>query len=380
MTKVTIEKEGPYLFIRKEGEPEEETRRFNLRLKELEKKGKSGLWFKRGHDYHFFKGITLEDLKIKDTKFEKMIKMCKHINHQCSSVSTFLTRLAEIMHLEPYLQEGIDFEIQRWHYGNKPRYTIKMPLTKYTKEEREFIKEWKITVTTEIERKKEDFPETFSLLVRILKERGYNNKEEKEELLRILTDYSFIERVKEVHTRHGCNVKSVVNYILNYLYPFEGLRPREAIRLLNDYLNMARAMDRKVKKYPKYLKSVHDIIQLNYNSHKREYDERRFQELAKVELEEETKEFLIKVPRKTKEIIQEGTRLNHCVSSYVDQILSENTYIFFLRKEKDTPLITLELKKKAIVQAKGAYNRGLTTEEKAYLEKYAKRKKLEVRL
>jgi hypothetical protein len=62
--------------------------------------------------------------------------------------------------------------------------------------------------------------------------------------------------------------------------------------------------------------------------------------------------------------------------------LNNETYIAFLRvKEKiDESLVTLEIKDNKIVQAKGSYNRGLSDEEKVFVEVFCKEKSLGVEL
>jgi len=153
-----------------------------------------------------------------------------------------------------------------------------------------------------------------------------------------------------------------------------------SIELLHDYFQMASKIGRNVKKYPKYLRSMHDIITSNFKAYETHYNESKFKRLLKPELEFENKEFVIVNPKTTKDIISEGTSLNHCVGSYVDKILNEETYIFFLRKTemKDLSLVTLELNGKIITQAKGSYNRVITKEERDFLEKYCKEKELKL--
>ena len=143
---------------------------------------------------------------------------------------------------------------------------------------------------------------------------------------------------------------------------------------------MANTIGRDVKKYPKYLRSMHDIITANYNSYKKEYDELKFEKLRKPELEFEGRAFCIVIPSSSKDIIKEGTDLNHCVSSYVERILKKETYIFFLRKkeDKEKSLITLELKGNKITNAKGSYNRLPTEEEMKFLEGYSKKLKISI--
>ena len=171
-----------------------------------------------------------------------------------------------------------------------------------------------------------------------------------------------------------------MEYIVNYLNVFENIDINDALELLSDYYRMAKDIGRDVKKYPKYLRSMHDIISANYDAYKREYDEELFQKTINKELEFEGKDFCVMVPVNPKQIISEGTDLNHCVGSYVDKVIKRETYIMFLRntKTKDKSLVTLEYQDQKITQAKGSYNRRIDEDETKFLNKYCEKKKIEL--
>ena len=65
--------------------------------------------------------------------------------------------------------------------------------------------------------------------------------------------------------------------------------------------------------------------------------------------------FEIQVPRNGTEIAQEGKRLCHCVGGYAERHLKGATTILFLRRsaQRDTPLVTIEMKENKIVQIHG---------------------------
>jgi len=81
-----------------------------------------------------------------------------------------------------------------------------------------------------------------------------------------------------------------------------------------------------------------------------------------------------------KEIVKEGTSLSHCVGSYIDKILDNKTYIFFLRKKEapEQSLVTLEYKDGKIVTAKGSCNREINKEEKEFLQVYCRKKAIQL--
>jgi hypothetical protein len=145
------------------------------------------------------------------------------------------------------------------------------------------------------------------------------------------------------------------------------------------------------KRYPKYLKSVHDIAVGEYEDHKKVYEEKLFTEkvdcklgFRKARFDEELKreivEFVVEVPKLTTDIKEEGKVLSHCVGSYIDRVIRGETQIIFLRKATGIPLVTLEVRGKVLIQAKGFANRGITKEEQGFIKTYAKEKQLLVRI
>ncbi|AAP81905.1 PcfJ domain-containing protein [Streptococcus phage SM1] len=64
------------------------------------------------------------------------------------------------------------------------------------------------------------------------------------------------------------------------------------------------------------------------------------------------------VPIKVAELIYEGKKLHHCVSSYTDKHFKGDTLIVFVRlsNQPKKPLYTLEVKQGKIVQFRGKYN------------------------
>lgn len=85
------------------------------------------------------------------------------------------------------------------------------------------------------------------------------------------------------------------------------------------------------------------------------------------------------VPKATKDIIDEGIKLSHCVASYIDRIIRKECMIVFLREDVEENLITVEIKKECITQAKGYLNRNLTEQESKWLNIYAKAKNLKIK-
>jgi len=149
----------------------------------------------------------------------------------------------------------------------------------------------------------------------------------------------------------------------------------------SDYLRMQISLYGKVKeKYPKYLRTEHDIIALKvsiYEKHKQELMLLNVVENFK-QYAYKDKEYCIVLPETSMEIVDEGIILSSCVSSYVDKVAKNETLIVFLRNvnEPDKSLVTVEVQNNSIVQAKGYANRPLIIEEEKFLRKWAKVKKL----
>lgn len=70
------------------------------------------------------------------------------------------------------------------------------------------------------------------------------------------------------------------------------------------------------------------------------------------------------VPSRVAELIYEGKKLHHCVSSYTEKHLKGQTMIAFVRlaSKPNTPLYTLEVRLGQIIQFRGKYNRDVPEE------------------
>lgn len=163
------------------------------------------------------------------------------------------------------------------------------------------------------------------------------------------------------------NMKSICAYM-------EGVRvhqcfpPNEAFGFWRDYLatcaELGMDVNDKQVKFPNSLKREHDKA---IAKRKFVYDEEknkafisqtsRCQELYG----HETKEFIIRAPRDTKELFEEGRILSHSVGSYTDIITKGETCIMFVRKasEPEKPWYTLEINEPtmSIPEIKGYCNR-----------------------
>jgi hypothetical protein len=101
-----------------------------------------------------------------------------------------------------------------------------------------------------------------------------------------------------------------------------------------------------------------------------------------VKIEFHGNDYEISQIRKVSELYKEGKTMHHCVYTYKDSCLKRLSYIFSLRlihgENESSPLITIELRGKQIVQAKGKHNRKPDEIEKSLIEIWAKEKNLKL--
>jgi phage protein len=122
---------------------------------------------------------------------------------------------------------------------------------------------------------------------------------------------------------------------------------------------------------PRNLRQAHDhLVELN-NALERERKEQakrnrdrelknKFDELIKARqyMEMEINGLKFVLPKKASDIVNEGSALRHCVSTYVDRHASGTITIVFIRNAEapKKPLYTMEFCKKEIVQIRAKYN------------------------
>ena len=69
--------------------------------------------------------------------------------------------------------------------------------------------------------------------------------------------------------------------------------------------------------------------------------------------------YFIICPRNVSDLNREGRLQHNCVATYRDAVIHEQSQILFMRKKEapEEPLVTIEVQKKRLIQAKAAYNR-----------------------
>lgn len=150
-----------------------------------------------------------------------------------------------------------------------------------------------------------------------------------------------------------------------------------------DYLRMSRQTQVEPNKFPKNLKTVHDVIQANLKAIQTELTEEdmkvlkeKWHDLADFKMSKS--EYVLEAPTCLDDIVAEGSRMHHCVASYVPSVAKGLTNIIFLRNpsNKRDRGATIEIRKNRIVQARCVSNAQVNAEMKKFLDKYARTKNI----
>lgn len=144
----------------------------------------------------------------------------------------------------------------------------------------------------------------------------------------------------------------------------------------NDTIKMYRVINRKktLKDFYDVLKTttideLHDKYKLVYQAITNAKIEQEYQEvISQLNVQEyDNGKFSITIPKSTQAIIEEGRKLRHCVGVYVDKVIRREDMIFFLRKNREVPYVTIEVKDKKVTQIEGGLdNRYISKDSEEY--------------
>ena len=361
--KVESKKEGKYLVFNFGGD-RSGTVKYDLATNEyIGKKGKpvSNLCSQ-------FRGFSINGIinSFEDEKYRKFLryvyeKSTRHSHY--SNVGTFLTKISDYSNLEQFFSAGItNVDLRRrYSISQVPKFVIKVcrenPRTMPLRDN--LIDNYNAK------------PDLCNLI--------YSMKDEMEmfkctELLYGYSPYSSLAKVADLVDNFNYKPKSLLKYIDNIMV-FEGVNSySDVIEYLYDHATMSKRMSPKYDKYPRYLKTVHDITARNYNRLKEVFDEKAFQEKINRDMEFKYKEYVFIYPNSTKDIKDEAVQQSNCVASYINRVLYGGCHIMFMRYKDSTDksLVTLEIStyNNQVVQQRGRYNRDTTQEEKEAIAKF----------
>lgn len=318
------------------------------------------------YPHSFFKGMDGRVVSTKipaDDNFKKLVDVIIQKEAHCSNMGTFLVRLFDNIHLETYINADIPF-----------RTDISVPYNFFDKDVRDVLNKYNMTYDRTVE--------AFF---------GNNHDLGKSMLHFIKDDKSFLNLFNMISGK----MRDVTILVQDYKYDvkrlFEYCKERDwssgtynwnrndLISYLCDYARMADAVfPNGFDKYPKDIKDHHDGVAKLYEKEKIKFDELKFKQMIDLKWEYSNKEFCIIYPKSSTDIQAEGRILSHCVGSYIDYVLKGQKTILFLRKKEDetTPLVTVDISNGRIQQARGKYNRGLSYDERIFLQEFAEKKKV----
>ena len=207
-------------------------------------------------------------------------------------------------------------------------------------------------------------------------------------LLNITTSYNQIMTELEA-------AKNILSYSI---FSNEELSPLELYEKVkntslyhaNDTIKMYRVINRKgtLKDFYDVLKTttideLHDKYKLVYQAITNAKIEQEYQEvISQLNVQEyDNGEFSITIPKSTQAIIEEGRKLRHCVGVYVDKVVRREDMIFFLRKDREVPYVTIEVKDKKVTQIEGGLdNRYISKDSEEYkaIQEWAKLNKFTI--
>lgn len=196
------------------------------------------------------------------------------------------------------------------------------------------------------------------------------------DVYKLLTEYFYRNGqthmyISEFIKQYGYTMKSLMLY-LDRLATYEALDPWDAFRNLRDTCSMMSAISPKFDRYPRYLRTTHDIVMRNYRRMKKEFNEEMFARRVKAEMEKSIGAYAFIYPRTTQSIKDEAVQQNNCVASYIDKVIDGECDILFMRNKDNMEhsLVTLEVVGGKIVQAKQAYNNDVTPQQRAVIDKW----------
>lgn len=139
--------------------------------------------------------------------------------------------------------------------------------------------------------------------------------------------------------------------------------------------------------YPKDIKHEHDVMVTYMNQLKEAKNNIAFQNmvhmpeyLSLIYDGDSDDKYCILAPRIADDLVKESYNLSHCVRSYIGNVAMGSTRIYFLRnkEQKSKSVVTLEVQRGSIRQARGKANRPLTVEESKFVRKWAIEKGLDI--
>ena len=398
---LTYKKDGKFLVFNRD----DETLKYDLSNGSMFRiRGSKEDYMKSAHS--FFRGVAPEELlKLLQDDFKEVLDFIYYIHsHRFNNAGTLLHKLQQCIKFESYIKIGMKPLLEKiYRYSNYYRNDssilfeipeLKVLNSKFTKALNseniyEKINNCNLQDFMKIIKSNENIEFFLSIYSLIEK---HNLLPQDEIFLYTLKN---INKIRICATKYNCDLSSLLNYMIFRIENMEnyGSNPwddyldyldmQTKIITLARELNPNLLVSSKIEKYPKYLKTQHDIVVKIYNNYKKDYPEDIFGAMVDKSLEQFglPNKLAVVVPKTSNEVKEEGLAQSHCVGSYIDSIIDGSRQVAFLRASEDlkTPLITLDIKEGIIQQYEGKNRRAPNEKEWEAIEKYAKIKKLKVK-
>ncbi|MGL4571837.1 MAG: PcfJ domain-containing protein [Clostridium sp.] len=151
----------------------------------------------------------------------------------------------------------------------------------------------------------------------------------------------------------------------------------DVLSIWNDYIKDLIKLKIDVKKNicPKNVFDSHN----NFQKQIKYLEDKRLDEAIKANLKArelmiyKDEDFIIRPAVSSKEIVEEGKALHHCVGGYVNKYAEGRTNILFLRNidEEDTPFYTVEVSTDfKVLQVRGYKNKSATEDIDLFIDSY----------
>ena len=175
---------------------------------------------------------------------------------------------------------------------------------------------------------------------------------------------------------------SLINYVERQTVEQGYYQVHSFLSTLYDYIKMCVDMNIRPDIKTKNLQKDHNVLVIQYNQVKDKEIEKKYRsrftkqykKLKQYSYHDNRLEVI--VPRKPKDIIEEGRNNHNCVGSYVDTHANGKSFIFFIRKidSLDKSYITVELDNSlsTVKQAYYSFNKELNNIDNNFINKWMK--------
>ena len=304
-------------------------------------------------------GLSIDELcdSCVDKQYGKFLRFVKkygdYNNRGIYNIGTILNRVPHFSNFEQIFSAGID-EIVDHNFSYKindiPKGLIRLCKNhrialsnNFLEYYKEFPDAYLLAYNLEyVSLTDKDIYEILSCNINVWSEGIYRRAEKKSILGFLLRDF-------------GYTAKALFLYC-DYCMTYEAIDDMEfLLRELYDYASMMQRISPKFDKYP--------------------FIEEDFRTCIKPYMEDSIDGYCFIYPKTTQEIKDEAVSQNNCVASYIKRVMNHECDILFLRKkeEPEKSLVTIEVQKNKIVQARQRFNYPVTPEQQAVIDKWNKR-------